>query len=119
MRPLHKASHAGREGNIFSSITPNAGNRAQDTTPSLAAPQVAGNSIIPALTSTQELDDTPLPAAELSVRTYNALLKGRITTIRQLCDMELGDLKWLRNFGKKSLEETIIYRARLGAPVNS
>jgi DNA-directed RNA polymerase alpha subunit len=61
--------------------------------------------------------DTPLPAAELSVKTYNALLRSRITTIGQFCTLELHDLMWLRNFGKKAVAEAIAYRARLGAPL--
>lgn len=61
-------------------------------------------------------DDTPIPAAELSARTYNALLKGRVTTIKQLCTMELRDLMSLRNFGKKAIEEAVAYRVRLGVP---
>ena len=63
------------------------------------------------------LYDTPISAAELSARTYNALLKGRVTTIRQLCTMELRDLMLLRNFGKKAVEEAVAYRGRLGVPV--
>ncbi|MGI4740747.1 MAG: DNA-directed RNA polymerase subunit alpha C-terminal domain-containing protein [Janthinobacterium lividum] len=62
-------------------------------------------------------DDKPIPAAELSARTYNALLKGRITTISQLCAMELRDLMLLRNFGKKAVEEAVAYRTRLGVPL--
>jgi len=61
--------------------------------------------------------DTPLPVAELSIRTYNALLKSRITTIGQFCALELHDFMWLRNFGKKAVAEAVAYRARLGAPV--
>jgi DNA-directed RNA polymerase alpha subunit len=61
--------------------------------------------------------DAPLPAAELSVKTYNALLKSRITTLGQFCALELHDLMWLRNFGKKAVAEAIAYRARLGAPL--
>ncbi|RZK31022.1 MAG: hypothetical protein EOO63_05210 [Hymenobacter sp.] len=60
--------------------------------------------------------DMPIPAAELSARTYNALLKGRVTTIKQLCTMELRDLMLLRNFGKKAVEEAVAYRVRLGLP---
>ena len=61
--------------------------------------------------------DAPLPAAELSARTYNALLRSRITTIGQFCALELHDLMWLRNFGKKAVTEAVAYRARLGAPL--
>lgn len=59
----------------------------------------------------------PLSAAELSVRTRNALLKGRITTMEQFCNLKLRDLKWFRNFGKKAVGEVIACRARLGVPV--
>lgn len=61
--------------------------------------------------------DTPLPETELSARTYNALLKSRITTIGQFCALELHDFMWLRNFGKKAVAEAVAYRVRLGAPV--
>jgi len=61
--------------------------------------------------------DGPISAAHLSTKTYNALLKGRITTIRQFCAMEFRDLKWLRNFGKKAMEEAVTYRAHLGVPL--
>lgn len=62
--------------------------------------------------------DAPLPITELSARTHNALLKSRITTIRQFCTLELRDLMWLRNFGKKALADAVAYRARLGYPIN-
>jgi DNA-directed RNA polymerase alpha subunit len=61
--------------------------------------------------------DGPISEAHLSTKTYNALLKGRITTIRQFCAMEFRDLKWLRNFGKKALAEAVDYRAHLGVPL--
>lgn len=57
------------------------------------------------------------PTAELSVRTCNALRKGRIMTIKQFCAIELHDLRWLRNFGGKSVEEVKAYRERLGVPM--
>lgn len=59
--------------------------------------------------------DGPISSTYLSTRTYNALLKSRITTIGQFCAMELHDLKWLRNFGKKAMAEAAAYRAHLGA----
>jgi DNA-directed RNA polymerase alpha subunit len=58
--------------------------------------------------------DGPISADYLSTKTYNALLKGHITTIRQFCAMEFRDFKWLRNFGKKAMEEAVAYRAQLG-----
>ena len=59
--------------------------------------------------------DGPISSTHLSTRTYNALLKSRITTIGQFCAMELHDLKWLRNFGKKAMAEAAAYRAHLSA----
>lgn len=64
-----------------------------------------------------EAYDAPIPVAELSVRTHNALRKAQITTIGQFCEMELSDLMWLRNFGKKATAEVFAYRARLGVPL--
>jgi DNA-directed RNA polymerase alpha subunit len=61
-----------------------------------------------------QTSDGPISAAYLSTKTYNALLKSGITTIRQFCAMEFRDFKWLRNFGKKAMEEAVAYRARLG-----
>lgn len=80
---------------------------------SLPKTEKSGNT----LRNSAHTHDTPISAAELSARTYNALLKGRVTTIRQLCTMELLDLMMLRNFGKKAVEEAVAYRIRLGLPV--
>ena len=38
-------------------------------------------------------------------------------TIKQFCAIELHDLRWLRNFGGKSVEEVKAYRERLGVPM--
>jgi DNA-directed RNA polymerase alpha subunit len=57
----------------------------------------------------------PIPEALFSAKTYNALRRSRITTIRQLCALELADLKWLRSFGRKAEQEVAAYRARLDA----
>jgi DNA-directed RNA polymerase alpha subunit len=77
-----------------------------------------------AATSTQETAmrpdcacNIPIPERLFSAKTYNALLRSRITTIKQLCALELADLKWLRSFGKKAEQEVIAYRARISAPL--
>jgi DNA-directed RNA polymerase alpha subunit len=63
--------------------------------------------------------DLPIPEAMFSAKTYNALLRSRITTIKQLCALELADLKWLRSFGKKAEQEVIAYRAHPGKPLKA
>jgi DNA-directed RNA polymerase alpha subunit len=61
--------------------------------------------------------DMPISATLLSARTYNALQRGRVMTVGQLCALKRSDLKWLRNFGKKAEQEVAAYRASLGAPL--
>ncbi|HET9502394.1 MAG TPA: DNA-directed RNA polymerase subunit alpha C-terminal domain-containing protein [Hymenobacter sp.] len=95
---------------------PAAGRRTGTLPPTLPVPArfVATSTHRPAPASAA---DAPLATARLSTKTYNALLKSRITTIGQLCRLTLHDLKWLRNLGPKAQQEITAYRAALGAPL--
>lgn len=138
MHSLHNPSQAEQQEAALSFATANAGNR-EGTLWVLSATQqavlpvaylLAATNCIkllqPAVAAVDKSASGPLnsvyacellPAADLSVRTYNALLKGRIATMEQFCSLKLRDLKWLRNFGKKAIGEVIAYRARLGVPL--
>ncbi len=50
-------------------------------------------------------DDRPIDALELSVRSYNALIRSGICTVQQLMNLERDDLCGIRNLGQKSLDE--------------
>lgn len=61
--------------------------------------------------------DMPIPETLFSAKTYNALRRSRISTIKELCALEPADFKWLRSLGKKAEQEVAAYRARIGAPL--
>lgn len=50
---------------------------------------------------------TPIEELELSVRSYNCLLRAGVKTVSNLASMPLDKLERVRNLGKKSLEETL------------
>ena len=55
--------------------------------------------------------DAKIDALNLSVRSYNALTRAGINTIRDLKSKSAEDMMAIRNLGKKSVEE-IVYKAR-------
>ncbi len=63
--------------------------------------------------------DMPIPETLFSAKTYNALRRSRISTLKELCALEPADFKWLRSLGKKAEQEIAAYRARIGAPLKS
>ena len=50
-------------------------------------------------------DDDSIEELDFSVRTYNCLRRAGITTVSQLKQMTIVDLKKVRNLGSKSIEE--------------
>jgi DNA-directed RNA polymerase subunit alpha len=44
---------------------------------------------------------------ELSVRTYNCLMRAGISTVEDLCNMTIEDMYKVRNLGRKSFEEVV------------
>ena len=68
-------------------------------------------------TSLAGMGDMPIPETFFSAKTYNALRRSRISTIKELCALEPADFKWLRSLGKKAEQEVAAYRARIGAPL--
>ena len=50
---------------------------------------------------------TPIEELELSVRSYNCLLRAGVKTVSDLASMPLDKLERVRNLGKKSLEEVL------------
>lgn len=60
--------------------------------------------------------DSLIPRTELFNRTHNSLESGGVTTIRQLCGLNMSNMMMFRNLGKKSFEEVEAYRERLGVP---
>ena len=50
-------------------------------------------------------DDDSIEELDFSVRTYNCLRRAGITTVSQLKQMTIVDLKKIRNLGSKSLKE--------------
>lgn len=57
-------------------------------------------------------DDDGIEELDFSVRTYNCLRRAGITTVSQLKQMTIDDLKKVRNLGSKSLDE-ILQRVEL------
>ncbi len=57
-------------------------------------------------------DDDGIEDLDFSVRTYNCLRRAGITTVSQLKQMSIDDLKKVRNLGSKSLDE-ILQRVEL------
>ena len=60
---------------------------------------------IPPQLFTPPPDPTPLGALELSIRPYNALRRGGITTIGQLATMSREQIREVRNVGERALAE--------------
>lgn len=50
-------------------------------------------------------DDADIEELDFSVRTYNCLRRAGITTVSQLKQMTIVDLKKIKNLGSKSLKE--------------
>ena len=57
-------------------------------------------------------DDDGIEELDFSVRTYNCLRRAGITTVSQLKQMTIDDLKKVKNLGSKSLDE-ILQRVEL------
>ena len=57
-------------------------------------------------------DDDGIEELDFSVRTYNCLRRAGITTVSQLKQMTIDDLKKVKNLGFKSLDE-ILQRVEL------
>lgn len=49
----------------------------------------------------------PLDELELSVKTYNCLIRAGVNTIDDLTRMTASDMMRVRNLGRRSLEEVI------------
>jgi DNA-directed RNA polymerase alpha subunit len=98
--------------------------QAQPGLPDLLAP--GKGPLRPAASSAEEkatgpayVGDVPIPETLFSAKTYNALRRSRISTLKELCALEPADFKWLRSLGKKAEQEIAAYRARIGAPLKS
>lgn len=55
---------------------------------------------------------------ELSIRTSNCLMDANIVTLGQLVEKSTGDLKRIKGFGKKSLQELRTKLSRIGLSLN-
>ena len=53
----------------------------------------------------EELDETPLAELDLSIRTYNCLLRAGINSVEKLRRLSDEDLKGVRRLGHKGIEE--------------
>ena len=62
-------------------------------------------------------DDDGIEELDFSVRTYNCLRRAGITTVSQLKQMTIEDLKKVRNLGSKSIDE-ILQRVELAGVDN-
>ena len=56
---------------------------------------------------------------ELSVRSYNCLMRAGINTVQELCDKTPEDMMKVRNLGKKSLDEVLAKLKELGLSLRS
>ena len=66
-----------------------------------------------------ELHNTPLEELNLSVRAFNSLKRGGISTLGQLLEKSKGGLPQLPGLGAKSRQETEALIANYGFPVSS
>lgn len=62
-------------------------------------------------------DERPIENLNLSVRSFNALMRAKIDTVQKLLDLKPQELKEIRNLGAKSLAELEAVRARYTPPV--
>lgn len=61
--------------------------------------------------------DGSIAQLNLSVRTYNCLIRAKITTIRKLSQLTKEKLRKIRNFTLKSIEEVCVKMANIGIEI--
>ena len=83
----------------------------------LTAQKAEPGVIIPMATMADILN-TPLENLDLSVRSYNALKRRGINTIRDITEMSESELMKVRNLGKKSLAEVKAKLTDCGVELN-
>ena len=64
-------------------------------------------------------DERPIEDLNLSVRSFNALMRAKIDTIQKLLDLTPQELKEIRNLGAKSLEELETVRKNYTPPASA